>query len=220
MPLPYSRTGRNACPLSQWLIHCPGLAHAEWAVKSDFKFHHALRVRFGETDMQGIVFNAHHLTYFDVAWTEYFRALGLEYKDLVALGADTVLARITVEFKSSAKFDDLIEIHTRISRIGNTSLTFDFEIYPQGEDRLIASASSVYVCVDPKTRNRCGYRTSCEKGLGSSRRKIRDRSEGGARRAPLHQPAATCTAAMFSMMAPANSEVRTFVAPSIKRSRS
>ncbi len=119
-------------------------------MKSDFRFHHDLRVRFGETDAQGIVFNAHYLTYFDVAWTEYFRALGLPYQDLVGLGADTVLARITVEFKSSAKFDDLIEIYTRISRIGNSSLTFDFEIYPRGEDRLVAAASSLYVCVDPK----------------------------------------------------------------------
>ena len=54
-------------------------------MKSDFKFHHDVRVRFGETDAQGIVFNAHYLTYFDVAWTEYFRMLGLVYHDLVSL---------------------------------------------------------------------------------------------------------------------------------------
>ena len=46
-------------------------------MKRDFNFNHKLRVRFGETDMQGIVFNGNYLTYYDVAWTEYFRALGL-----------------------------------------------------------------------------------------------------------------------------------------------
>ena len=45
--------------------------------RSDFSFFHPLRVRWAEADMQGIVFNGHYLTYFDVAFTEYFRAAGL-----------------------------------------------------------------------------------------------------------------------------------------------
>lgn len=120
-------------------------------MKSDFRFHHDIRVRFADTDLQGIVFNANYLTYYDVAWTEYFREVGYEWKDLLALGVDTVLARTTMVFKSPAKFDEILEVHTRIARLGNTGLTFEFEIYPQNEDRLIGSASSLYVCVDPKT---------------------------------------------------------------------
>ena len=119
-------------------------------VRSDFKFNHKLRVRFAETDLQGIVFNGNYLTYYDVAWTEYFRAVGFEWKDIVATGADTVLARTTLEFKSPAQFDEVLEVYTRVSKIGNTSMTFDFEIYPEGEERLIGAASSLYVCVDPK----------------------------------------------------------------------
>jgi len=120
-------------------------------VKSLYKFHHDIRVRFADTDLQAIVFNANYLTYYDVAWTEYFRAVGFEWKDLLALGVDTVLARTTMEFRSPAKFDEILEVHTRVSKIGVTSLTFDFAIYSQGEDRLINSANSLYVCVDPKT---------------------------------------------------------------------
>lgn len=120
-------------------------------MKSDFKFHHDIRVRFADTDLQGIVFNGNYMTYYDVAWTEYFRAVGFEWKDLLALGVDTVLARTTMVFKSPAKFDEVLEVHTRVSKIGTTSLTFEFEIYPQSEERLIGSASSLYVCVDPKT---------------------------------------------------------------------
>ena len=119
-------------------------------MKSRFRFHHDIRVRFADTDLQSIVFNANYLTYYDVAWTEYFRAIGYEWKDLLALGVDTVLARTTMEFKSPARFDEILEVHTRISKIGTTSLTFEFAIYPQGEDRLINSATSLYVCVDPK----------------------------------------------------------------------
>lgn len=119
-------------------------------MKSDFKFHHDIRVRFADTDLQGIVFNGNYMTYYDVAWTEYFRAVGFEWKDLLALGVDTVLARTTMEFKAPARFDEILEVHTRVSKIGTTSLTFEFEIYPQGGDRLIGSAVSLYVCVDPK----------------------------------------------------------------------
>jgi acyl-CoA thioester hydrolase len=120
-------------------------------VKTDYRFHHKLRVRFAETDLQGIVFNGNYLTYYDVAWTEYFRALGLDYKSLVEMGADTVLARTTLEFKSPAHFDEVLEIYTRVSRIGNTSIIFDFEIYPEGKDRLVGSAVSLYVCIGPQT---------------------------------------------------------------------
>jgi acyl-CoA thioester hydrolase len=119
-------------------------------MKLRFRFHHDIRVRFADTDLQGIVFNANYLTYYDVTWTEYFRAVGYEWKDLLALGVDTVLARTTMEFKSPARFDEILEVHTRVSKIGTTSLTFEFAIYPQGEDRLINSATSLYVCVDPK----------------------------------------------------------------------
>jgi acyl-CoA thioester hydrolase len=120
-------------------------------VKRDFRFHHKLRVRFAETDLQGIVFNGNYLTYYDVAWTEYFRAIGLRYDDMIEMNADTVLARTTLEFKSPARFDEVLEVYTRVSKIGNTSLTFEFEIYPEGEDRLIGSASSLYVCIDQKS---------------------------------------------------------------------
>ena len=120
-------------------------------MKSLFRFHHDIRVRFADTDLQAIVFNANYLTYYDVAWTEYFRAVGFEWKDLLALGVDTVLARTTMEFKSPGRFDEILEVHTRVSKIGTTSLTFEFAIYPQSEDRLIGTATSLYVCVDPKT---------------------------------------------------------------------
>lgn len=120
-------------------------------MKSDFRFHHDIRVRFADTDLQAIVFNSNYLTYYDVAWTEYFRAVGFEWKDLLALGVDTVLARTTMEFKSPGRFDDMLEVCARVSKIGTTSLTFEFEIYVEGEERLIGSATSLYVCVDPKS---------------------------------------------------------------------
>lgn len=120
-------------------------------MRSDFRFTHKLRVRFAETDAQKIVFNGNYFTYYDVAWTEYFRALGLGYKDLITSGVDTVLARTTIEFKAPAEFDEILDVYVRVASIGNTSLVFQFEIYAENDGRLVNSAESVYVCVDPKT---------------------------------------------------------------------
>lgn len=121
-------------------------------MKTDYKFNHKIRVRFADTDMQGIVFNGNYLTYYDVAWTEYFRAMGLAWKDIIETGADTVLARTEMDFKSPAEFDEVLEVYVRVSKIGNTSMTFEFEIYPEGKDRLIGAARSLYVCVEPRTK--------------------------------------------------------------------
>src|SRR5215470_5897111 len=121
-------------------------------MRIDFRFHHDIRVRFAETDMQGIVFNGNYLTYYDVAWTEYFREMGYDYKSLVEeTGVDTVLAKTALEFKAPSRFDEILVIYVRVSKIGNTSLTFDFEIWVEGEERLVNRASSLYVCIDPKT---------------------------------------------------------------------
>ena len=49
-----------------------------------YRFIHRLRVRWGECDMQGIVFNPHYMALIDVALTEYWRDIGLPYPDALA----------------------------------------------------------------------------------------------------------------------------------------
>lgn len=115
-------------------------------MRSDFRFFHRLRVRYSEVDWQGIVFNAHYLTYIDVAVTEYFRNIGVDYKRLAQEGKmDMALVKTTLEFKSSAMFDEELEIGTRISHIGNTSYSVEFEIYKTGLEDLVLRAQTIYV---------------------------------------------------------------------------
>ena len=62
------------------------------------RFEHQLRVRFGECDPQGIVFNAHYVAYFDVALTELWReALG-SWGAMVERGVDAAVAHLDVAF--------------------------------------------------------------------------------------------------------------------------
>lgn len=116
-----------------------------------YEFYHPLRVRYVETDAQGHVFFGHYLTYFDVSLTEYMRAIGYNYQDMVASGVDMFYVEATCQYKGRARFDDLLHVHTRIGHIGNTSFTFKLAIYKQPTDELIARGKLVTVAVDVKT---------------------------------------------------------------------
>jgi len=123
-------------------------------VGSESRFSHRLRVRFAETDAQGIVFNGNYLTYCDVAWTEYFRALGLTYADMISRGMDMVLVGAVQEFKSPAVFDEMLEISARVLAIGTSSINFEFEVYGADDGRFVHRARSTYVTVDPVTKSK------------------------------------------------------------------
>jgi acyl-CoA thioester hydrolase len=120
-------------------------------LKSEFGFYHRLRVRWAETDPQGIVFNGHYLTYFDVAITEFWRALGIPYPSTVErFGLDLFVVKATVEYHAPAHYDDELEIGVRVGRIGNSSMQFVLGIF-RGEAHLI-SGEVIYVAAHPQTR--------------------------------------------------------------------
>lgn len=122
--------------------------------KSDFRFAWPFRVRYAEVDGQKVVFNAHYLTYFDTAITEYFRALPFDYMGRIELtGEDFHTVRTLVEYKQPILFDEDIEVHVRVSRIGRSSLTFLLEIHPKGNDDLRATGEVVWVNTDQTTHS-------------------------------------------------------------------
>ena len=116
-----------------------------------YKFYYPLRVRYTEVDVQRHVFFGNYLTYFDIALTEYTRAIGYYYPDMVASGVDMFYVEANCQYKGRAYFDDLLHVHTRIGHIGNTSLTFEFAIYKQPAGELIATGDIVAVAVDAST---------------------------------------------------------------------
>ncbi|HID29044.1 MAG TPA: acyl-CoA thioesterase [Desulfobacterales bacterium] len=117
-----------------------------------YKFYHPLRVRYVETDPQQHVLFSQYLNYFDVGLTEYTRAIGYFYPDMVASGVDMFYVEASAQYKGRARFDDLLHVHTRIGHIGNTSFTFEFAVYKQPDDELIATGKIVAVTVDAETQ--------------------------------------------------------------------
>jgi len=108
-------------------------------------------VRWVEVDMQGVVFNGHYLTYFDVAVTEYWRAIGLPYPETtVDTGGELYAVKATVEYHRPARYDDELDIHMRCAAIGRSSLTFRVEIW-RGDEHVV-SGELIYVHAVPATR--------------------------------------------------------------------
>ena len=67
--------------------------------KSQFNYFFSFRVRYSEVDAQGIVFNAHYLTYFDSAMTEYLRHIGHDYqKEVERSNEDFHTVKTLVEY--------------------------------------------------------------------------------------------------------------------------
>lgn len=119
--------------------------------REDFSFFHTLRVRWAEADMQGIVFNGHYLTYFDVAFTEYWRATGLPgVMQQASEGREMFARKATVEYHAPARFDDVLDIGVRCAAFGRSSVRFVLEIF-LGEQHLI-SGELVYVYADTSAR--------------------------------------------------------------------
>jgi acyl-CoA thioester hydrolase len=112
-------------------------------------FSHELRVRYGECDPQGIVFNANYLAYFDVAVTELWRAAIGPWHAMVERGYDVVVAEANVRFRAPARFDDVIALGVRVAEMGTTSLRLELEIRRDGE--LLVEGWLRQVFVDAKT---------------------------------------------------------------------
>ena len=109
------------------------------------EFRHSLRVRWGECDPQGVVFNANYLTYFDLTMTELWRELG-GYQAMVDAGVDMVVAEARILYRSALRFDDEFEAQAEIARLGGTSMSAEILLVHDGDP--VAEGELRYVFVE------------------------------------------------------------------------
>jgi len=110
------------------------------------RFVHRLRVRYHECDLQGIVFNANYVAYFDIALTEFMRATLGSYQRLRAEGLDLLVVEASVRFQAPAGFDDELDIAFVPAPLGRTSMVSHISIERAGQP--IAQGRMVHVFVD------------------------------------------------------------------------
>jgi acyl-CoA thioester hydrolase len=109
-------------------------------------FAHPLRVRYGECDPQGIVFNANYLLYFDIAFTELWRAAIGPWQQMVESGIDAVVADAAISFRAPARFDDELQLRAQPTRLGTTSITTQIDVLR--EQSLLVTGTLRHVCAN------------------------------------------------------------------------
>jgi acyl-CoA thioester hydrolase len=122
------------------------------SLRAPFKFSAQTRVGFSDTDAQGVVYYGRYMPYFDLARVEYHRHLDMLRDE--PSDRQFVMRAMTVEYHAPARFDDAIEVDVRISRIGTSSVRYEFAAYLEGET-LAVTATQTLVLVDMAERRPC-----------------------------------------------------------------
>jgi acyl-CoA thioester hydrolase len=101
-------------------------------------------VRFVECDQQGVVFNAHYLVWADEAVNAWWDERGVPWSDLQERGVEYFVIASALEWRSSARWGETVEVDADLEKIGRTSLTLRFTI--RVGDRLCCEVRTTYVC--------------------------------------------------------------------------
>lgn len=115
-----------------------------------YTFSTTVRVRFADTDAQGIVHNANYLVWFEVARVEYLRAHAGGYQKLRDEGIEALVLETHVRYLAPARFDDVVHVHCRC--VGLRGARFRYEYAVAGDDgTLYADGYTEHACVDART---------------------------------------------------------------------
>ncbi len=120
--------------------------------RAQFKHSTQVRVRNYEIDWQGIVHNAIYLLYFEVGRIAYLEHLGIKIDiNTIQHQSKVVVARNEIDYLSSARFGEVIDIHTRVSFIRNTSFAFEGILEEASTRRRIAENVAIHVWLNHRT---------------------------------------------------------------------
>jgi len=109
-----------------------------------------IRVRYVECDPMGYLHHSNYLPYFEMGRTELLRQLGITYRELEERGFIFVVARISVNFKRPIRYDDELELVTRIQRQTRARIDHVYELYNRQSRLLLTTAESTIACVNRK----------------------------------------------------------------------
>lgn len=110
-----------------------------------------IRVYYEDTDLAGVVYYANYLKFMERGRTEALRAAGVDQVDLRdRLGLVFVVRSLSIDYLAPARFDDLIEVATRITRLRGASVGMGQEVWRR--DTCLARASVVAACMDAHGR--------------------------------------------------------------------
>jgi acyl-CoA thioester hydrolase len=116
---------------------------------NEFRFSTDVRVRFAETDAQGVAHNSNYLVWFEIARIAYLEEFAGGYPALRETGLESFVLESHVRYRLPAHFDDRLLIHARVGELRGARFRFDYEVTRDGE--VVADGWTAHACVDART---------------------------------------------------------------------
>lgn len=114
-----------------------------------FSFSTEVRVRFAETDAQGIAHNSNYFVWFEVARVDYLDRYAGGYQKLRDLGIEAVVLETHIRYREPARFDDTLVVHARCVDVKGARFRYEYAIERDGA--LIADGWTAHATVDAAT---------------------------------------------------------------------
>ena len=105
---------------------------------------HTLRVRYGETDPMKYVYYGNYAEYLEVARVELFRSIGISYDEIEKKGICLPLSEYHIKYIKPAKYDDLLQIHTKIIKKPTVKIEFEYTIFNEQNEKLTEASTTLF----------------------------------------------------------------------------
>ena len=105
---------------------------------------HTLRVRYGETDPRKYVYYGNYAEYLEVARVELFRSIGISYDEIEKKGIWLPVSEYHIKYIKPAKYDDLLQIHTKIIKKPTVKIEFEYTIFNEQNEKLTEASTTLF----------------------------------------------------------------------------
>jgi len=111
-----------------------------------------IHIYYEDTDCGGVVYYANYLRYMERARTEYLASRGFSVKKLMDEGTIFMVVRAEIDYRSPARYGDIIEIETWVRDVTRASMVFEHSMREKTSRRIIAEARAKICYVDVHAR--------------------------------------------------------------------
>jgi acyl-CoA thioester hydrolase len=139
-----------------------------------FSFSTGIKVRFAETDAQGIAHNSNYFVWFEVARVEYLERYAGGYQRLRDLGIEAVVLETHIRYLQPAKFDERLVVHARCVDVKGARFKYEYAIARDGV--VIADGWTAHATVDGSSFRPTRVPTWLQEAIASAERSARSPS--------------------------------------------
>ena len=108
------------------------------------------RVRYGETDQMGVVYHGNYSNYLEIGRIEWLRDLGVSYKQMELDGIMLPVISLSLKYKKSACYDDVIQVKTQLVKMPTATIEFNYEITNKGGE-ILTFGNTILAFINMKT---------------------------------------------------------------------